>query len=164
MSLPTYLPQSSRDVLTLLSAAEVLAEEILSHKRDLIEIDRRRHDLMQAKAQFRPNKAHADAAPNIICNNFNKSFVNCGAFFIELPNESVLAAIEQDQKAIDGQINETKAKIKDKLKKMQKINPSEMEPGLVEFVLRESEREKNNKLFDIREEELDNTQQLLNLQ
>src|SRR5256885_1116279 len=107
---------------------------------------------MEALANYRPNKKNPNNRPNLP--NNHKSFVNCGEFFIELSNENIHKLLINDQQQINKQIDQTRISIKQKLKQLQSISPSEMPEQLLEFVLRESKREKENKQFEMSQEEI----------
>ncbi len=151
------LPPAVSKLLSVASEAESLAAEIMMKKREMIDFDRKRQQTMEALAQFRTNKLKTVDSkitpplepPSHQFGPGTVGLISLGSFFIELPSENIKSMLEQDRKSCDSHIEECRRSIKSLIFQLQKIRPSDLEPELLNFILKEAKRVQEGKEMEI---------------
>lgn len=112
-----------------LSRVETLAEDILSDKHSMTELDKRRNKNREAiRHLINEQKGKTPSKQEK-----SKSLVCLGDIFLQLPTTEVLPILEDDQKKLEDEIT----KLRDGLKpKMQKLRQLEKKPELKGFDLK----------------------------
>ena len=112
----------------------------------LIDLDRRRQQTMEALAYFRvrgDDRSGATKAQAV--SEDGRTWTCLGTFFLQLPTDAAHELLRRDQQEVEARLSEVRADIKRLLLSMQQIAPSDLSPQLVDFVLRESRRQKEGK-------------------
>jgi len=103
-------------VFKLLTDLEKTAEELMTDKRTVIDLDRRRNDNRVALRQLGKSKE-------------NKSWLVMGNTFFRLETSEAKSVIEKDQKETDDQINKLRNGMKEKMEKIYDIEGKSMVKG-----------------------------------
>merc|ERR1719228_1811423 len=116
-------------VADYLSRVETIAEDILSDKHSMTELDKRRNKNREA-IRYLTNELKVKTPSK---QKKSKTFVCLGEIFLQLPTTEVIPILEDDQKKLEDEI----VKLRDDLKpKMQKLRQLEKKPELKGFDLK----------------------------
>ncbi|TPX62462.1 hypothetical protein SpCBS45565_g07027 [Spizellomyces sp. 'palustris'] len=88
---------------------ERIAEEILTEKQLIIDLDRRRNENRMALASFRQGKMKDD----------KRVYFFAGGLFMKLPKESAKQNLEKDQQNIDAEISRLRDSLKDRTRDLE---------------------------------------------
>ena len=125
-----YLFRMERDpkqVLEYLEQVESAAEEVLSDRQEIVELDKKRQDTRMAARIVKTNK-----------NKDKKQWVCIGKMFMKLPTPHTAELLDRDYKNLDTEINT----LRDGLKvKMDKLRDLENKPALQGFHLNSLSRQ-----------------------
>ncbi|KAI5622984.1 p53 and DNA damage-regulated protein 1, partial [Silurus asotus] len=94
-------------VMEYLTEVEVAAEDVLSDKQQIVELDGRRNR----------NREAMNALKNNTCDN-DKVKVCFGNMFIKFPKESTKSMIQKDQEQLEKEINELRKGLKAKVNRL----------------------------------------------
>ncbi|PRP86048.1 hypothetical protein PROFUN_05819 [Planoprotostelium fungivorum] len=108
-------PSEAALVQQNLMKAEVLAEDILIDKQQLIDLDRRRNTNREALRQI------TDAKKRPLAQQEKKTWLCMRDIFILLPTDTAESFISKDQKMLDEKINTTRDELKHKTSKLSQI-------------------------------------------
>ena len=104
-----------------LQQVELAAEDILSDRQHIVELDRRRQDTRMAARYVKTNK-YQD----------NKQWVCMGNTFIKLPTNYTAGLLDRDYKNLEVEINQTRDGLKGK---MERLRDLENKPAMKGFHL-----------------------------
>ncbi|OZJ05327.1 hypothetical protein BZG36_01564 [Bifiguratus adelaidae] len=90
--------------------AEHLAEEILTKKQLVVDLDRRRNSNREALAQLRKSQGKV-----------KKMWFNLGDMFIKMPHAEVMDTLNKDQAHLDAEIAKTREKIKEDVRELEEV-------------------------------------------
>ena len=97
-------------VLEHLREIEEAAEEVLSEKQEIVDLDRKRNQNREAiRALSRKPQENSSNESN------DKAWLAMGNCFFELPKKKALNLLEQDQVKLDSEINSLRSDIKVKV-------------------------------------------------
>lgn len=105
-------------VLKYLVSAEKLADEILSDKREIVMLDKRRN-------------ANREALRNLSNSNERKCWVTVGSVLIKHNSNSAKTLLEEDQKQLNIDINKLRSNLKVKVNNLRDIEMQPPVPGLM---------------------------------
>ena len=96
-------------LLEHLREIEEAAEEVLSEKQEIVDLDRKRNQNREAiRALSRPQENSSNESND-------KAWLAMGNCFFELPKKKALNLLEQDQVKLDSEINSLRSDIKVKV-------------------------------------------------
>ncbi|XP_030831883.1 p53 and DNA damage-regulated protein 1 [Strongylocentrotus purpuratus] len=113
-------------VLTHLGELEALAEEILTEKQQIVDLDRKRN---QSREAVRALKNQTEFPSNQKSKKEVKTWVGFGNTFIKLPAKNVKTMLTEDQKKLDEEINELRNGLKPKVAKLREMEGQEEKKG-----------------------------------
>jgi len=100
---------SQANILAALAEIELAAEEVLSSKQEIIDLDRKRNSNREAiRALENEAKSHYKGSGS-------KSWLAMGNSFFRLPNRSAVDMLKTDQKKLDISVNTLRSGLKDKV-------------------------------------------------
>ena len=107
----------------------------------MVDIDRRRQQLMQAAAKFRSSAgstalASSSSAPTTAYRQRNKVWTAVGSTFIKLPAEKVKWLIDTDRHTLDEETKKIRQEMKEMMLALQQFHPSELDSHLIQFALK----------------------------
>eukprot|EP01117_Protostelium_nocturnum_P010781 TRINITY_DN3883_c0_g1_i2.p1 TRINITY_DN3883_c0_g1~~TRINITY_DN3883_c0_g1_i2.p1 ORF type:complete len:133 (-),score=32.70 TRINITY_DN3883_c0_g1_i2:111-509(-) len=115
MNISPNASKETLDYLKRMNDAEILAEEILIDKQQIIDFDRRRNTNREAYRQL------MDAKKKPVQFQDKKMWLCMKDMFILLPSSKAAEFIEKDQKNIDEEINSVRDQLKVKMSKLSDI-------------------------------------------
>ncbi|ODM99810.1 p53 and DNA damage-regulated protein 1 [Orchesella cincta] len=118
-------------IVTCLTDLEEVAEDILTDRRTIIDLDRTRNGNREA---LRHLQKQGD----------KKSWIVMGNTFFKLETESVEDILKKDQEKLDKEINDLRDNLK---KKMDKIKDLEGKPALKGFNLKPLNRDEMSAIY-----------------
>ncbi|XP_077983395.1 p53 and DNA damage-regulated protein 1-like [Glandiceps talaboti] len=124
---------SPQFVFNYLEEVEGLAEEILTDKQQIVDLDRKRNknrEGIRALSKMQPTPGKAD-----------KAWLCFGNMFIKLPRTDAKVLIEKDQTELDKEINDLRKNLKPKVNKLRDM---EGHPDLKGFDLQALSKEELN--------------------
>ncbi|XP_041457247.1 p53 and DNA damage-regulated protein 1-like [Lytechinus variegatus] len=116
----------SRDtnfVLTHLGELEALAEEILTEKQQIVDLDRKRNQSREAVRALK-NQTESQKSKKEV-----KTWVSFGNTFIKFPAKNVKMMLTNDQKKLDEEINDLRNGLKPKVAKLREMEGQEEKKG-----------------------------------
>jgi len=153
------LVQPSR-VLRAVQTAEELASSIMMDKRTLVDLDRRRQSNQECLAAYRrgltgSETPQATSSSDANCSRATasdsqsipfsaaapkqqKAWVSLGSFFLRLPTDDIKQLLVEDQQKLDEEISAICEGMKVKMRQLQQLRPSALDPGMVDIALREA--------------------------
>ena len=97
------------DVLELLTDLERCAEEILSSKQEIVDLDRKRNSNREAiRALEKEAKTHYKGSDS-------KCWLAMGNSFFRLPNRNAVSLLKKDQQQLDISVNTQRSELKEKV-------------------------------------------------
>ena len=97
------------DVLELLTDLERCAEEILSSKQEIVDLDRKRNSNREAiRALEKEAKTHYKGSDS-------KCWLAMGNSFFRLPNRNAVNLLKKDQQQLDISVNTQRSELKEKV-------------------------------------------------
>merc|ERR1712025_289143 len=97
------------DVLKLLTDIEESAEDILSKKQEIIDLDRKRNSNREAiRALEKDGKSHYKG-------DNSKCWLAMGNSFFRLPNKNAVNLLKKDQQQLDISVNTQRSELKEKV-------------------------------------------------
>ena len=103
------MDKSGHDVLTLLTEIERSAEDILSKKQEIVDLDRKRNANREAiRALEKEAKAHYKG-------DESKCWLAMGNSFFRLPNKNAVSMLKKDQQQLDLSVNKLRSDLKDEV-------------------------------------------------
>lgn len=113
----------SQKSLKYLISVEKLAEEILSDRRSVVQLDKRRNE----------NREAMRAIKNIskIENRTKKCWITIGSNLFKISTEKSLEMIDKDQKQLDIDINKLRSDLKVKVNQFRDLEHQPPVPGLM---------------------------------
>ena len=97
------------DVLELLTDIERRAEEILSSKQEIVDLDRKRNSNREAiRALEKEAKSHYKGSDS-------KCWLAMGNSFFRLPNKNAVNLLKKDQQQLDISVNTQRSELKEKV-------------------------------------------------
>nr|XP_039256129.1 p53 and DNA damage-regulated protein 1-like [Styela clava] len=106
------MARNADSVLKYLTEVEEQAEDILSDKQQIVDLDKRRNMNREALRAIK----NGVAAPNK-----SKTWLNFGGMFIKLPSSAATDMLTTDQHYLDEEINSVRTKLHDKINKMRDV-------------------------------------------
>eukprot|EP00128_Syssomonas_multiformis_P004626 Colp12_sorted_trinity150504_noHs@19220 len=97
-----------------LSKLEILGEDILVEKQQIVDFDRKRNTNREALGSFR-RKEHTD----------KKAWTWIGSMFIKLPSDATIKLLEEDQKRLDSEISQLRDSVKRKSEELMRLQGDE---------------------------------------
>jgi hypothetical protein len=119
-------PVTSADAETIvqqLAKAELLGEEILADRQQVVELDRRRNQNREALASFRRAERQGEDVAQ-------KQWMCMGDVFIRRPKETAIRMLEEDQRRIERELDALRAGIKRKTSLLCDLDPTMCAPPL----------------------------------
>lgn len=115
------------DVLKLLTDIEESAEDILSKKQEIIDLDRKRNSNREAiRALEKDGKSHYKG-------DNSKCWLAMGNSFFRLPNKNAVNMLKKDQQQLDISVNKLRSDLKDEVGNLREMEGQE---GLKGFGLK----------------------------
>ncbi|KAK2874581.1 hypothetical protein Q8A67_021734 [Cirrhinus molitorella] len=108
------MDERAQQILEHLTAVEVVAEDILSDKQQLVDLDLRRNRNREALSALRNNSPNG----NLIQSNLDNVKVCFGNMFIKFPQESTRSMILKDQEQLDKEISDLRKRLKGKVNRL----------------------------------------------
>ena len=106
------------DVMQALQEVEATAEDVLAHKQQLVQLDKRRHQTRGAlRALHKESKT-------------KKSWVCFGNMFIKMEKPKAKWLLDKDFTALDDEVGETRAALKKKVIELRDLENKEEIKGL----------------------------------
>ena len=100
---------TSSELLTALTDIEIAAEEVLSSKQEIVDLDRKRNSNREAiRALEKEEKNHYKGANS-------KAWLAMGNSFFRLPVRNAIGMLQTDQKQLDISVNKLRSDLKDKV-------------------------------------------------
>ncbi|XP_072169178.1 p53 and DNA damage-regulated protein 1-like isoform X1 [Diadema setosum] len=109
------MPRDTNFILTHLGELEALAEEILTEKQQVVDLDRKRN---QSREAVRALRRQSDTQQSSKSHSENKTWICFGNTFVKLPSKNVQTMLTEDQKRLDGEINNLREGLKPKVAKL----------------------------------------------
>ena len=103
------MASTNADLLTALTDIEQAAEEVLSSKQEIIDLDRKRNSNREAI------RALEKEAKNHFKGDECKTWLAMGNSFFRLPNKNAVNMLKTDQKQLDISVNKLRSQLKDKV-------------------------------------------------
>ena len=116
------MERDTLEVVSYLEQVECAAEDILSDRQQIVELDQRRQDTRMAARIVKVNK-----------NKDKKQWVSFGNMFIKLPTSYTSELLDRDYKNLGEEISEIRDGLKDKVEKLRDL---EGKPALKGFHLK----------------------------
>ena len=111
------------DVLKLLTDIEKTAEDILSKKQEIIDLDRKRNSNREAiRALEKEGKAHYKG-------DDSKCWLAMGNSFFRLPNRNAVNMLKKDQQQLDISVNKLRSDLKDEVGNLREMEGQEQLKG-----------------------------------
>lgn len=117
------MERNRAQVVQYLGELEGVAEDILSDRQHLVELDKKRQDTRVALRKIKTSASGPD----------DKHYVCFGKMFIKMPNSCTSELLDRDYKNIEKEIIEVRDGLKVKMNKMRDI---EQKPALKGFDLK----------------------------
>jgi len=121
----------SSKIVTCLADLEEAAEDILTDRQTIIDLDRTRNGNREALRHLRKQEE-------------KKSWIIMGSTFFKLDTESVETILNKDQEKLDKEINDLRDNLK---KKMDRIKDLEGRPALKGFDLKPLNRDEMSAIY-----------------
>jgi len=118
-------------IVTCLADLEEAAEDILTDRQTIIDLDRTRNGNREALRHLRKQEE-------------KKSWIIMGSTFFKLDTESVETILNKDQEKLDKEINDLRDNLK---KKMDRIKDLEGRPALKGFDLKPLNRDEMSAIY-----------------
>uniref|UniRef100_A0A0E9QKP1 Uncharacterized protein n=1 Tax=Anguilla anguilla TaxID=7936 RepID=A0A0E9QKP1_ANGAN len=103
------MEEESQSILKYLTEVEVAAEDVLSDKQQIVDLDVKRHRNREALSALRDDSQQPE----------EKVKVCFGNMFIKLPKATTKHMIEKDQEQLDKEISDLRNRLKAKSKSSQ---------------------------------------------
>lgn len=107
-------PQHS---LKYLEEVEILGEEIVRDKQEIVALDRRRNQNREAL--------------RALCQRGGKTWLTLGSLLVKVPGDRAKELLEQDQVQLDTQINKLRSELKVKVNTLRDMEFQSPVPGLM---------------------------------
>ncbi|XP_063072601.1 p53 and DNA damage-regulated protein 1 [Engraulis encrasicolus] len=101
---------SAERVLEYLTEVEEAAEDVLSDKQQIVDLDKRRNSNREALNALRKHMSGED-----------KAKVCLGNMIIRFPKDKTIQMIERDQEQLDKEICDLRNRLKDKVNRLQEL-------------------------------------------
>ena len=111
-------------LLVYLKEVELAAEDVLSDKQEIVDLDRKRNLNREAlRAIDKSCKAHWQG-------DASKTWLALGNSFLKVPSKTAIAMLEEDQVKLDSEINILRSEIKVKVNTLREKQGQEQVLGL----------------------------------
>nr|XP_002131860.1 p53 and DNA damage-regulated protein 1-like [Ciona intestinalis] len=98
-------------VMRYMEELEQLAEDVLSDKQQIVDLDKKRNSNREALAALH-KKTTAPASSQ------NKTWLNFGGVFLKLPKKSAITMLQSDQAELDKEISQIRDNLHNKVNKL----------------------------------------------
>mmetsp|Transcript_22220 Transcript_22220/g.31115 ORF Transcript_22220/g.31115 Transcript_22220/m.31115 type:complete len:136 (-) Transcript_22220:176-583(-) len=113
-----------------LKEAETISEQILQDKNLILEYQKRMAANRELLSKYRREEGYRDKL----------YYVYLGGFFVKLPGAKIQSIVKKDQDRLKEWIELARRNVKNGLRKLQQIRPSERPRGVVDLLLKESKQ------------------------
>jgi len=116
--------------LERLRKVEALAEEVLRHQNELLQLDRKRNKNREALGAFRRKEVPGERCWSLMSKTF-----------VRLPCSAAQRKLQLEKVALDTKVDETRPKVKKAILTLHKANPdvAQLNPEVVDLLCRERE-------------------------
>jgi chaperonin cofactor prefoldin len=118
---PTAAGLSAEQRLQRIQRAELLGEEVLTHKQQLVDLDRRRNHNREALSALRRLESERISGG---AGASSKHWVCLGDVFVKRTSGSAREMLEADQRTLEGEIERCRAKLKQKTTELCELDPT----------------------------------------